>query len=242
MTDALLIARYAVFTLFVVAVAAATASWLVRTRRVAPFTGTGRALKGFSDRLIKPVEARLFRAGGNPVHAGWWLVIGVAVLGIVGISLLEWLWGVAASVQGSTGGGPRSVIAVDTNLLVYAHREDSDWHDEARNLLAELAVGIRRWAIPWPCVHEFLSITTHPSIYLPPTPMAQALEAMRVWLSSPFCRTIGEGPDYLAVLQDVALKGKAICLQNGVTELWSADRDLSRFRALRVLNPLIRRT
>ena len=111
MPDIFTAARYAVFTLFVVALAAATASWLVRTRRVSPFTGLGRALKGASDPVIKRVEARLFRAGGNPVHAGWWLVIGVAVLGIVGLSLLEWLWGVAASVQGATGGGPRHLIA-----------------------------------------------------------------------------------------------------------------------------------
>jgi hypothetical protein len=79
------------------------------------------------------------------------------------------------------------------------------------------------------------------------------LEAIRVWLSSPSCQAIGEGPDYFSVLHDVTLKGKvqgprihdariaAICLQNGVTELWSADRDLSRFREFRVVNPLVRR-
>ena len=111
MPDFLTFVRYGVFTLFAVALGAATASWLVRTRRVSPFTGVGRTLKGLSDPIIKPVEARVFRAGGNPVHAGWWLVIGVAVFGIVGISLLEWLWGVAARVRWAAGGGPRSVIA-----------------------------------------------------------------------------------------------------------------------------------
>jgi hypothetical protein len=33
------------------------------------------------------------------------------------------------------------MIAVDTNLLVYAHREDSSWHDAA---LAKIS--------PWPCM------------------------------------------------------------------------------------------
>ena len=32
----------------------------------------------------------------------------------------------------------------------------------------------------------------------------------------------------------------AICLQHGVRELWSADRDFNRFPELRVVNPLLR--
>jgi len=63
------------------------------------------------------------------------------------------------------------VIAVDTNILVYAHREDADWHDAAYARLAELAEGRASWAIPWPCVHEFLAIVTHPRIFSPPTPL-----------------------------------------------------------------------
>ncbi len=144
------------------------------------------------------------------------------------------------------------MIAVDSNVLIYAHREDSGWHREALAALKALAVGTRRWAIPWPCVHEFIAIATHPSVYLPPTPLPAALDAIRVWLSSPSCRPIGEGPDYLPVLAELAVRGKAhgprihdariaaICLQNGVTELWSADRDLTRFQQLKIVNPLLR--
>lgn len=144
------------------------------------------------------------------------------------------------------------MIAVDSNLLVYAHRQDAEWHREALTLLTQLAEGIRRWAIPWPCVHEFLSVATHPSIYRPPTPLPIALEAIQVWLRSSSCRAIGEDPGYFPVLQNLALKAKAhgprihdariaaICLQNGVTELWSADRDFGRFQDLHVRNPLTR--
>jgi predicted nucleic acid-binding protein len=52
------------------------------------------------------------------------------------------------------------VIAVDTNILVYAHREDSPFHDAAFRRVAELAEGQAVWAIPWPCLHEFLAIVT----------------------------------------------------------------------------------
>ena len=54
------------------------------------------------------------------------------------------------------------MIAVDTNLLVYAHRRDSEWNTAARSALSDLAEGRRAWAIPWPCVHEFVAIVTHP--------------------------------------------------------------------------------
>ena len=54
------------------------------------------------------------------------------------------------------------MIAVDTNLLVYAHREDSPWHDTALAKLTELAEAKSARAIPWPCVHEFLVIVTPP--------------------------------------------------------------------------------
>lgn len=60
------------------------------------------------------------------------------------------------------------MIALDTNLLVYAHREDSPWHDAAYARLTELAEGRALWTIPWPCLHESLALVTHPRIYAPP--------------------------------------------------------------------------
>ena len=63
------------------------------------------------------------------------------------------------------------MIAVDSNVLVYAHREDSPWHDAAYDRIANLAEGQAQWAIPWPCIHEFLAIVTHSRIYSPPSPM-----------------------------------------------------------------------
>ena len=62
------------------------------------------------------------------------------------------------------------MIAVDTNILVYAHREDASFHKAASRAMTELAEGLAGWAIPWPCLHEFLAIVTHPRIYAPPTP------------------------------------------------------------------------
>ncbi len=142
------------------------------------------------------------------------------------------------------------MIAVDTNLLIYAHRQECSFHAQSLQALLELAEGTRQWGIPWPCVHEFISIVTHPRIYNPPTPMEVALACIDQWMKSPMCHLISEGPGYWEKLKHQALQGKisgpmihdariaAICQHNGVTLLWSADRDFSRFSGLKTKNPL----
>src|SRR5712692_2242796 len=93
--------RYLVFAAFATSVIVALASWLVRTRRVSPFGVLGRTLRTASEPLIRPIETRLVRAGGNPVHAGWWLAVAVAAAGVLLITLWNWLvesrFGVAAA-------------------------------------------------------------------------------------------------------------------------------------------------
>lgn len=142
------------------------------------------------------------------------------------------------------------MIAVDTNVLVYAHREDSEWHSSALTCVRELAEGTAPWAIPWPCIHEFFAVVTHPRIYVPPTPRARAIEQIDAWLESPSLRMIGEDAGYWEILRKALTSGRisgpavhdariaAICLRWNVAELWSADRDFSRFKSLRVVNPL----
>jgi len=143
------------------------------------------------------------------------------------------------------------MIAVDSNLLVYAHREDSPWHDAAYTCIAELAEGPAAWAIPWPCIHEFLSIVTHPRIYAPPTPLEKAIDQVEAWLESPSLFLLSESEDYWPQLRSVLQSGRVsgpqvhdarvatLCIQHGVTELWTIDRDFNRFPGLTVRNPLV---
>jgi toxin-antitoxin system PIN domain toxin len=145
------------------------------------------------------------------------------------------------------------VIAVDTNLLVYAHRQDVSEHLAAASVLRGLAEGRARWALPWPCIHEFLAIVTHMKIFSPPTPMAKALDQVDAWLESPVVTTLAESPGYRELLRGqlvaAAVSGArvhdariaALCLHHGVRELWSADRDFSRFPQLVTRNPLVAR-
>ncbi|HZK48010.1 MAG TPA: TA system VapC family ribonuclease toxin [Thermoleophilia bacterium] len=142
------------------------------------------------------------------------------------------------------------MIAVDTNLLVYAHRRDVEWFPRASECLRSLAQGSEPWAVPWPCAHEFLAIVTHPRIFAPPTPVELALDQLAAWMESPSLVILGEARGYWDVFAELVAKARvagplvhdariaALCLHHGVDELWSADRDFGRFPALRVRNPL----
>jgi toxin-antitoxin system PIN domain toxin len=142
------------------------------------------------------------------------------------------------------------LIAVDTNILVYAHRRDSQWHQPAAACLRELAEGTATWALPWPCLHEFLAIVTHERIFSPPTPPSMALAQVTAWLESPTLVVLTEGAGYWEVLARVIEQSKvtgprvhdgriaALCILHGVRELFSADRDFTRFGELKTRNPL----
>jgi toxin-antitoxin system PIN domain toxin len=143
------------------------------------------------------------------------------------------------------------LIALDTNLLVYAYREDAEFHDACIKSLRPVIEGPAPWALPWPSAHEFIAIVTHPRIYKPATPLPQALGFLESLFGSPQLQLLSESPGYYEKLRDIATAARirgpgihdariaALCLHHGVTELWSADRDFSAFPQLKVRNPLI---
>ena len=144
------------------------------------------------------------------------------------------------------------MIAVDTNILVYSHRGDSQWHEAALACMTKLAEGRGRWAIPWPCLHEFLAIVTHSRIFNPPTPLLKALDQAEAWMESPRLTLIGETDGYWQQLRGSLEAGRvvdarvhdgrvaALCAHHGIEELWSADREFARFPGVTVRNPLVR--
>jgi toxin-antitoxin system PIN domain toxin len=142
------------------------------------------------------------------------------------------------------------MIAFDTNILVYAHRQDSPFHGRARDAVRVASEGSEAWAIPWPCLHEFVAIVTNPRIFKDPTPTARALDQIGAWLASPTIRVLAEEPGYLDVFRELVVRGRitgakvhdarvaALALFHGARELLTADRDFSRFPALQTRNPL----
>lgn len=143
------------------------------------------------------------------------------------------------------------MIAVDTNILIYAHRAESSFHTAAHQAIGQLIHQASPWGIPIACVHEFLAITTNSKIFSPPTPSRHALAQINAWLAAPFVHLLHTGATHLDTLANLIHKGQitggqvhdariaAICIENGVTEFWSCDRDFGKFPQLKTRNPLV---
>jgi hypothetical protein len=145
------------------------------------------------------------------------------------------------------------VIAVDASILVHAHRGDSPLHAAAAEKLIAIASAGEPWAIPWPSVHEYLGVVTSRRVFTPPTHAEMALAFVQALMESPGLALIGESNLHWQELSALIVTGKvagarvndariaAICIEHGVSELWSADRDYGRFPQLKVVNPLVGR-
>jgi toxin-antitoxin system PIN domain toxin len=143
------------------------------------------------------------------------------------------------------------VIAVDTNILVYAHRREIPQYSAAYRSIGSLAGGDESWGIPWPCVHEFLAVVTNRRAFRSPSTLAEAVSQTEAWFASPTLRILEETPEHWSVLREVLERARAtgglvhdariatLCIEHGVRELWTADRDFSRFEGFATFNPLI---
>jgi predicted nucleic acid-binding protein len=122
------------------------------------------------------------------------------------------------------------LIAADTNLLVYAHREETPHHGAALSRLTEMAEGLEAWALPVFC----LALET-------------ALGFLDGVLRSPSVRLLFPGERHWALLGDVCREGDArgnlvfdaqivaLCREHGIEDIRTEDRDFSRFPRVRIL-------
>jgi toxin-antitoxin system PIN domain toxin len=139
------------------------------------------------------------------------------------------------------------VIAVDTNILIYAFFEDFPLHSESASALASLAEGLAPWAIPWPCIHEFYGVVTNPKLFPDAGIASRARAQIEAWMESPSLQLLHETADHWKVLSRVLdasgavgpavhdAKIAVICIANRVSELLTMDRDFSRFKELKVV-------
>jgi hypothetical protein len=141
------------------------------------------------------------------------------------------------------------VIAIDTNIIVYARRAELPHHAAARTLLTGLANGATPWGLPWPCLYEYVKVITNPRLFRPPDTLDDALADVESLVASPSVVMLGHGPEHVRHLRRAADDGQpiggqihdahilALALEHGVTELLSSDRDFRRFSVLRVRDP-----
>lgn len=142
------------------------------------------------------------------------------------------------------------MIAIDTNVLVYAHRFEMPRHKEALEIVNAALMSNEGVGLCWSVIHEFLATVTNPRIFPSPTPLDQAFAQIEYWRTAPNTSVLREGPHHLEILYGLCAGGDvaggavhdariaAVCIENGVREIWTADRDFAKFEGLVSRNPL----
>lgn len=140
------------------------------------------------------------------------------------------------------------MILPDVNVLVYAHRKDSEAHDRFERWLEDALSG------PQPCgmsdlvLSSFVRIVTNPRIYRTPTPLETALEFVDVLRARPNRVRIEPGPlhwdVFVKLCRDLRIRGSgvsdawlaALAIESGA-EWISTDSGFARFPGLRWRHP-----
>jgi hypothetical protein len=141
------------------------------------------------------------------------------------------------------------MIAIDTNLLVYAHRARTPQHRRARTAIESAAAHPRGWGFAAVVLPEFWAVVTHPASEGRPSTPAEAAAFVRaltdagamVWLPGP-----GFGERLLQTAADLEVSGPRIfdlqialsAFEGGATDLWTHDAAFVTVPGLRVSNPL----
>jgi uncharacterized protein len=142
------------------------------------------------------------------------------------------------------------MIAVDTNLLVYSHREGCAEHGAARRVIEQAAVDPRGWGIPAPCLLEFWSVVTHPASSGGASSPSAARQFIEALMETGGARIFPLPPAYalraLQLSEQLGVRGpRAFDLQiglaaidAGVTEIWTHDAGFIPLPGIRVSDPL----
>ena len=141
------------------------------------------------------------------------------------------------------------MILSDANLLLYAYNVDSEHHVPAREWLEEALSKPDLFCLSWQTITAFIRIGTNPRAFPKPFSITEAVEIVSQWLARPSVRIVVPGEQHWAIFSKLLNEGKAsgplamdahlaaLAIEHGAT-LCTTDRDFSRFKELKVMNPL----
>ena len=141
------------------------------------------------------------------------------------------------------------MVLPDVNILVYAYSASVPEHQRIRAWLEDVLNGDQAFGMADLVVSGFLRVVTHPRIFNPPAPLADAL-AFADAVRSPSQRVvITPGPRHWSIFQRLCVSARAkgslvadaylaaMAIESGC-EFVTTDRDFARFPGLRWRHPL----
>ena len=143
------------------------------------------------------------------------------------------------------------MLAVDTNVLVYAADVDSKFHTPCRNWLERPRARPDTWYTTWGILYEFLRVTTHPRVMRRPWSAPAAREFVTALLASPGLAILIPTQRHADVAGEVILElphlagnllhdaHTAILMrEQGIRQICTRDSDFHQFAFLEVIDPL----
>ncbi|MGH3547728.1 MAG: type II toxin-antitoxin system VapC family toxin [Pseudonocardiaceae bacterium] len=141
------------------------------------------------------------------------------------------------------------MILCDVNVLVFAHKEGADRHNEYRSWLEEVMNGDEAFGVSDFVLSSVLRIVTHPRVFDPPSPWDRAREFAEAVRSAPSAVPIAPGPRHWQIFTELGEKAgvrgnlvsdaylAALAIESG-SEWITTDRGFARYPGLRFRHPL----
>ena len=142
------------------------------------------------------------------------------------------------------------MIAVDTNLLIYAHRAGCPEHEAARRAIEIAANDADGWGIPYACLFEFWSVVTHLSSIGGGSSPLSARGFIEALIETAGASILPPPPALvprcLQIAEQLDVRGPRIfdlqigleALDAGVTEIWTHDAGFVGLPGLKIRDPL----
>lgn len=144
------------------------------------------------------------------------------------------------------------MLVVDTNILVYAADEHSQFHGACNKWLERQRGRADAWFVTWPIVYEFLRVLTHPRLARKSWNALSAWEFVTGLLAAPGLEVLVPTQRHAEIAGEVIagfphLAGNifhdahtAILMrEHGIKQICTRDADFTRFPFLEVIDPLI---
>jgi uncharacterized protein len=141
------------------------------------------------------------------------------------------------------------LILPDVNVLVYAHRRDAERHDEYRAWLESSVNGPQGFGLADLVLSGFMRVVTHPRVFRTPTPLAEAMDFVRVLRERPNRVRVEPGGRHWGIFTELCRVAEtrgnlvpdaylaALAIEFGA-EFITTDGDFRRFPGLSVRHPL----
>lgn len=143
------------------------------------------------------------------------------------------------------------MVVFDTNVLIYAADEDSEFRDPCLRTIEEARRDPSPAFLTWNICYEFLRVTTHRRVFRSPWTPAEARGFIGAMLSSPGISLLLATPRHAAVLEHTVaelpdvrgnqmhdLHTAVLMREHGVSRICTRDTGFHRFPFLTVVDPL----